>query len=87
MSHAYRQQRTRNVNAPFPGTPLPDAVLALPRDARLDIVDRMRPFHPVVGNINQIESTGRSTGRRLRVRVQRRRRLEVLGVGLSGSLN
>lgn len=87
MSHGYRQQRTRNVNAPFPGTPLPDAILALPRDARLDIVDRMRPFYPIVGNINQIESTGRSTGRRLRVRVQRRRRLEVLGVGLSGSLN
>ena len=87
MNYGYRQQRTRNVNAPWPGTPLPDAILALPRDERQEIVDRMRPLYPIVGNIRQIESTGRSVGRRLRVRVQRRRRLEVLGVGLSGSLN
>ena len=87
MSYGHRQQRTRNVNAPWPGTPLPDAILALPRDARQEIVDRMRPFYPIVGNIRQIESTGSSAGRRFRVRVQRRRRLDVLGVGLSGSLN
>ncbi|MCY4508318.1 MAG: TonB-dependent receptor, partial [Acidobacteria bacterium] len=87
MSYGYRQQRTRNVNAPRPGTPLPDEILALPRDARRELVDRSRPFFPIVGNIRQIESTGRSVGRRLRVRVQRRRRLEVLGAGLSGSLN
>ena len=87
MNYGYRQQRTRNVNAPWPGTPLPDTILALPRDARRAIVDRMRPFYPIVGNIRQIESTGRSAGRRFRVRVQRRRRLDVLGVGLSGSLN
>ena len=74
------------MNAPRPGTPLPDEILAL-RDARRELVDRSRPFFPIVGNIRQIESTGRSVGRRLRVRVQRRRSLEVLGAGLSGSLN
>ena len=87
LSYGRRQQRTRNVNAPFPGTPLPEAVLMLPRDVRRETVDRMRPFYPNVGNIHRIESTGRSSGRRLRVRLQRRRSLQVLGVGFSGSLN
>ena len=59
LSYGYRQQRTRNINAPFPGTPLRDEILALPRDDRQELVDRMRPFYPNVGNINQIESTGR----------------------------
>ena len=59
----------------------------LPRDVRLETVDRMRPFYPNVGNIYQIESTGRSVGRRFRVRLERRRSLQVAGIGLSGSLN
>ncbi len=87
MSYGHRQQRIRNVNAPFPGTPLPPEILALPRDVRRDTVDRMRPFYPNVGNIYQIESTGRSVGRRLRVRLERRRAIQVAGIGLSGSLN
>ena len=87
LSYGYRQQRTRNINAPFPGTPLRDEILALPRDDRQELVDRMRPFYPNVGNINQIESTGRSVGRRLQVRFQRRRYIEVLGIGVSGSAN
>ena len=87
MSYGYRQQRTRNVNAPYPGTPLPAAILALPRDVRQETVDRMRPFYPNVGNIRQIESTGRSVSRRFRLRLQRRRSLELLGVGFSGSVN
>ena len=87
MSYGRRQQRTRNVNAPFPGTPLPEAILALPRDVQRETVDRMRPFYPNVGNIQQLESTGSSSGRRVRVRLQRRRNFDVLGVGLSGSVN
>ncbi|MDE2904862.1 MAG: carboxypeptidase-like regulatory domain-containing protein [Acidobacteriota bacterium] len=87
MSYGHRQQRIRNVNAPFPGTPLPPEILTLPRDVRRETVDRMRPFYPNVGNIYQIESTGRSVGRRLRVRLERRRALQVAGIGLSGSLN
>ncbi len=80
------QQRTRNVNAPYPGTPLPDELLALPRDERQDIVDRMRPFYPVVGNMYQIESTGRSIGRDLRFRIQPRRDLILSGLRVSGEI-
>ena len=87
MNYGYRQRRIRNINAPFPGTPLPDEILSLPRERRLAFVDEMRPFFPNVGNINQIESSGRSVGRRLRVRFQRRRYIEVLGIGISGSAN
>ena len=87
MSYGYRQQRTRNINAPYPGTPLPAAILALPRDERREAVDRMRPFYPNVGNVRQIESTGRSTSRRFRLRLQRRRSLELAGIGFSGSVN
>ena len=87
LSYGYQQQRTRNINAPFPGTPLPDEILDLPRDIRQDTIDRMRPFYPTVGNIYQIETTGRSEGRRLRIRLQRRRPVDLLGIGLSGSLD
>ncbi len=87
MSFGRRQRRIRNVNAPFPGTPLPPAILMLPRDVRQERVDRMRPLYPNVGNIHQIESTGKSVGRRFRVRLERRRSLQVAGIGLSGSLN
>ena len=87
LSYGRREQRTRNVNAPFPGTPLPQEVLMLPRDVRQETVDRMRPFYPNVGNIYRIESTGRSVGRRFRVRLERRRALQVAGIGLSGTLS
>ena len=46
MSYGRRQQRIRNINAPFPGTPLPPEILALPRDVRRETVDRMRPLYP-----------------------------------------
>ena len=71
LSHGRRQQRIRNINAPFPGTPLAPEILMLPRDVRPETVDRMRPFYPNVGNIDQVESTGRSVGRRFRVRLER----------------
>ena len=87
LSYGYRQQRTRNINAPLPGTPLSNDILDLPREVRQDTVDRMRPFYPNVGNIYQIESTGRSIGRYLRVRFQRRGYLELLGLGLSGNVD
>ena len=84
LSHGRRQQRIRNINAPFPGTPLASEILMLPRDVREETVDRMRPLYPNVGNIHQLESTGRSVGRRFRVRLKRRRSLQVAGIGLSG---
>ena len=78
MSYGFRQQRTRNINAPWPGTSLPDEILALPSAVRRETVDRMRPFYPIVGNINQMESTGRSVSRRFSVRLQRRQHVELM---------
>jgi hypothetical protein len=79
--------RTRNINAPLPGTPLPDEILDLPRDERQDVIDRLRPMYPFVGNVTQIESTGRSVTHTVRLQAQPRGRVEVLGVGLSGNVN
>ena len=86
MSYGFRQQRTRNINAPWPGTSLPDEILALPSAVRRETVDRMRPFYPIVGNINQMESTGRSVSRRFSVRLQRRQHVELMSIGFSGSV-
>ena len=87
LRYGYRQRRTRNINAPFPGTPLPNEILALPQSERQEIIDQMRPFYPQVGNINQIESTGRSVRRTLRVQVRPRDSWELLGLELSGDLD
>ena len=46
----------------------------------------MRPFYPVVGNMYQIESTGRSIGRDLRFRIQPRRDLILSGLRVSGEI-
>ncbi len=87
MNFGIHQQRTRNINAPFPGTPLPDGILDLPRSRQREVVDRLRPFYPKVGNISQIESTGRSESRTLRLRFQRRRQVELLGFRFSGNFD
>lgn len=81
------QQRTRNINAPFPGTALPDEILDLPRNQQREVVDQLRPFYPIIGNINQIESTGRSESRTLTIRFQRRRQIELFGFRFSGNFN
>ena len=86
-SVGHRQRRTRNGNAPFPGTPLPDEILDLPRSERQDLINRMRPMYPHVGNVTQIESTGRASGRTVRLRVQPRGNLDILGIRLSGNVN
>ena len=59
--------RTRNINAPLPGTALPDEMLArlnssdaTVRAAARTEVDRLRPYYPVVGNIYQFESSATS---------------------------
>lgn len=87
FGYGRRQRRTRNINAPYPGTPLPDEILDLPRGERQDRIDRMRPMYPYVGNVTQIESTGRSANRTIRVRVQPRGTMNLFGLGLSGMLN
>jgi hypothetical protein len=58
--HAIRQ---RNINAPYPGTPL-DPTLTR------DEIDRLRPFFPIVTRINQYESVGNSANRNVNFQVQ-----------------
>lgn len=87
MNFGIHQQRTRNINAPFPGTPLPEEILNLPRDEQQGIIDRMRPFYPIVGNIRQIESTGRSVSRDIGIRLQPRGDLPILGLRLAGNFS
>ena len=86
-SYGTHQRRTRNINAPLPGTPLPDEILELPVDERREVIDRMRPMYPHVGNVTQIETTGRSASRTTRVRLQQRRGLELAGLEFSGSFD
>jgi hypothetical protein len=86
-TYGSRQRRTRNVNAPFPGTPLPDEILDLPREERQEIIDQMRPMYPFVGNVTQIESTGRSESHTTRVQIQQRRGFELLGMQFNGNLS
>ncbi|HEX9726613.1 MAG TPA: hypothetical protein VGC53_20210, partial [Vicinamibacteria bacterium] len=85
-SFGSRERRIPNINAPFPGTPLPEEILELPLDERRELVNRMRPLYPQVGNITQIETTGRSVGHRVRVQVRPRGTFEMVGMGLSGNL-
>ena len=70
------QIRTRNINAPFPGTRLPDELLSrlnsrttFVRDAARAEVDLLRPFYPLVGNINQYESVGTSFSKNINLRI------------------
>jgi len=81
------QRRTRNINAPWPGTPLPDSIRDLPSDERREAIDQMRPYYPIVGNITQIESSGRSSSSNLRFRVQPRGNFDFLGLQLSGNFD
>jgi hypothetical protein len=68
--------RTRNINAPFPGTPLPEDLLARLnssdanlRTAARTVVDRLRPYYPVVGNLYQFESSATSFSKNLTIRL------------------
>jgi hypothetical protein len=55
--------RTRNINAPFPGTPLDPTMTR-------DEIDRLRPYFPLVGRVNQYESVGNSLSKNLSFTVQ-----------------
>jgi hypothetical protein len=68
--------RTRNINAPFPGTPLPEDLLARLnssdanlRTAARTVVDRLRPYYPLVGNLYQFESSATSFSKNLTIRL------------------
>src|SRR4029453_9353272 len=68
--------RTRNINAPWPGTALPDEMLArlnssdaTVRTAARAEVDRLRPYYPVAGNIYQFESSATSFSKNFSLRL------------------
>jgi hypothetical protein len=74
LNRGVHQNRNRNINAPYPGTPLPDEILDLlfsndpaERDLGRSIVDPMRPLYPYVGNITQQESVGKSLSKNLSI--------------------
>ena len=63
VSRSVHQIRNRNINAPFPGTPLS---LTLTQDE----INQLRPFYPNIGRITRFESVGNSFSRNLTLLVQ-----------------
>ena len=68
--------RTRNLNAPYPGGPLPDQLLArlnasdvTVRSAARAEVDLLRPLFPFVGNLYQFESSATSFSKNFTIRL------------------
>jgi hypothetical protein len=70
VTRFFRQNRSVNINAPYPGTPLPSEILQDLKSFDPTIkanatayVNSLRPFYPegIVGNIDQTESVGRGT--------------------------
>src|SRR6185295_1677689 len=91
ITRGVHQIRTRNINAPYPGTALSADlfnrlnsraadVQALARDE----VDRMRPLYPPVGNIYQFESTAESFSKNVGVRVYTPNNFAVHKIGING---
>jgi hypothetical protein len=63
FNRGVHQMRTRNVNAPYPGTDL-DPTLTQ------DQINRLRPFFPYVGRITQYESVGNVKNKNINFQVQ-----------------
>jgi hypothetical protein len=92
--------RNRNINAPFPGTRLPDEILALLNSNNPDLtirdaeraegrayVDSLRPFYPNTGNITQMEPTGNSVNKRINLNFRSQNRNYLGGrVNLGGNV-
>ncbi|MBI2149635.1 MAG: carboxypeptidase regulatory-like domain-containing protein [Acidobacteria bacterium] len=83
--------RTRNINAPYPGAPLPadlfdrlNSRLAFVQAAARNEVDRMRPLYPNAGNIYQFESAARSLSKNLGVRLFTPANFAIHGIGITG---
>jgi len=83
--------RTRNINAPYPGTPLSlDLFSALNSSdpavqaAARNQVDRMRPLYPRTGNVYQYESSADSFSRNIGGRLYLPTNFVVHGIGITG---
>jgi Carboxypeptidase regulatory-like domain len=82
--------RTRNINAPFPGTPLSDDLQsrlfstnpAIQGAAKAE-VDRLKPYYPLVGNINMYESAGKSRSKNFTVSVFTPANFKVNKIGIN----
>jgi hypothetical protein len=83
--------RTRNINAPFPGTPLQDDLFNRLNSrtpevqaAARDEVDRMRPLYPNIGNVYQYESSASSYSKNLGFRIYTPNNFSIKGIGING---
>ena len=63
VTRGMHQIRNRNINAPYPGTPLSPTLTR-------EEIDQLRPFYPFVGRILQFESTGSAIQKNLNFQVQ-----------------
>ena len=83
--------RTRNINAPYPGTPLGDDLYnrlnsfdPLVQAAARDEVDRMRPLYPTTGNVYQYESSADSFSKNLGWRLYTPNNFTFHKIGVNG---
>ena len=78
VSRQVHQIRTRNINAPFPGTPL-DPTLTL------DQINLLRPFYPNVARLNKYESVGNALSKTVNFLVQIPATKKILKTQISGT--
>jgi len=91
VTRGVHQIRTRNVNAPYPGTPLPEDLFnrlnsrtPFIQAAARDEVDRMRPLYPFIGNVYQFESTSESFSKNIGLRLYTPNNFALGKVGING---
>ena len=63
INRGVHQLRNRNINAPYPGTPLDPFITQ-------EEIDLLRPYFPIVSRLNQFEPTGNSLSKNLNISVQ-----------------
>jgi len=78
VTRQVHQIRNRNINAPYPGTPL-DPFLTP------DEVNLLRPYYPFVGRINQFEPVGNALSKSLSFTINMPSTKKFLKTMLSGS--
>ena len=91
VTRGVHQIRTRNINAPYPGTVLPEDLFnrlnsrtpSIQAAARNE-VDRMRPLFPFIGNVNQFESSAESFSKNIGARLYTPNNWVVRRVGING---
>ena len=63
INRGVHQLRNRNINAPYPGTPLDPFITQ-------EEIDLLRPYFPIVSRLNQFEPTGNGLSKNLNISVQ-----------------